>query len=233
MKKKGVLLGHGLTWRRTQRLTYSVNVGRWSQIKGDPMGVPGRLLGRDQDHEAVRHFNLGAAYARGDSGLPQDERQAAHYYKLAADEGHAGAQFVLGLTYTRKVVAGCRRTIERPCASSSSPPTRGSRQRSALLEVTTRMALVGCRRTIERPCGLFKLAADQGDDWAQYSLGLFYAEGLGGLPQDEREAVRLFKLASDQGFAPAQRALGSYYANGFGGLPQDDREAVRPLQARR
>ena len=79
--------GRELTLRRTQRLTYSLNVGRWSQIKGDPMGVLGRLSGWDQDHEAVRHFNLGAAYARGDSGLPQDERQAAHYYKLAADEG--------------------------------------------------------------------------------------------------------------------------------------------------
>jgi TPR repeat protein len=63
------------------------------------MGLFGRLLGRDQDGEAARLFNLGAAYARGDRGLPQDDRQAAHFYKLAADRGLADAQFHLGTFY--------------------------------------------------------------------------------------------------------------------------------------
>ena len=54
---------------------------------------------RGPDQEAARLFNLGAAYARGDRGLPQDDRQAAHFYRLAADRGLTDAQFYLGTFY--------------------------------------------------------------------------------------------------------------------------------------
>jgi TPR repeat protein len=39
--------------------------------------------------------NLGFLYSRGRGGLPQDDREAARLYKLAADQGNNFAQAVL------------------------------------------------------------------------------------------------------------------------------------------
>ena len=52
---------------------------------------------------------------------------------------------------TRKAVAGYRRMIAKPRASSSSPPTREMQWRNALSRSATRKAVAGYRRTIARP----------------------------------------------------------------------------------
>jgi len=174
--------GHGLT-RRTQSLTYSVNVGGVT-----PMGVLGRPLGWDQDHEAVRHFNLGAAYARGDSGLPQDERQAAHYYKLAADEGHAGAQFVLGLTYAKG--SGVLPQDDREAVRLFKlAAEQGDDWAQYSLGLFYAEGLGGLPQDEREAARLFKLASDQG--LAQAKDRLSYIEV--GLRQEEEEQARQSK----------------------------------------
>ena len=42
--------------------------------------------------------NLGVRYASGD-GVPQDEAEAVRWYRLAADQGLASAQFNLAVSY--------------------------------------------------------------------------------------------------------------------------------------
>jgi TPR repeat protein len=146
------------------------------------MGVPGRLLGWDQDHEAVRHFNLGAAYARGDSGLPQDERQAAHYYKLAADEGHAGAQFVLGLTYAKG--SGVLPQDDREAVRLFKlAADQGNDWAQYSLGLFYAEGLGGLPQDEREAARLFKLASDQG--LAQAKDHLSYIEV--GLRQEEEE----------------------------------------------
>ena len=44
---------------------------------------------------AAAQFNLGVAYANG-RGVPQDDVQAVKWYRLAADQGNASAQYNLG-----------------------------------------------------------------------------------------------------------------------------------------
>ena len=46
----------------------------------------------------VLYFNLGLMYFNG-QGVPQDYAQAAKWFRLAADQGNADAQFHLGLMY--------------------------------------------------------------------------------------------------------------------------------------
>ena len=43
---------------------------------------------------------LGVCYQDG-TGVVKDEVEAAKYYKMAADQGHANAQYNLGKTWTR------------------------------------------------------------------------------------------------------------------------------------
>jgi TPR repeat protein len=41
---------------------------------------------------AVAQFNLGVMYSDG-QGVPQNDAEAVRWYRLAAEQGHAGAQF--------------------------------------------------------------------------------------------------------------------------------------------
>lgn len=47
---------------------------------------------------ANAQFNLGAMYDSGD-GVPEDDAEAAKWYRKAADQGHVNAQFNLGVMY--------------------------------------------------------------------------------------------------------------------------------------
>ena len=51
----------------------------------------------DQGH-AYAQLNLGVMYANGE-GVPEDDAEAARWYRLAADQGHADAQNNLGMMY--------------------------------------------------------------------------------------------------------------------------------------
>jgi TPR repeat protein len=61
-------------------------------------------------------------YAEG-QGVPQDHAEAARWYRKAADQGNALAQFGLGLMYDQGhgVAAG---PTPRPPAGSAKPPTK-------------------------------------------------------------------------------------------------------------
>jgi TPR repeat protein len=43
---------------------------------------------------------LGCAFETGTHGVEKDEHEAAKWYRLAADQGHAVAQYSLGVCYS-------------------------------------------------------------------------------------------------------------------------------------
>ena len=141
----------------------------------------------DQGH-AYAQYNLGLMYASGE-GVPEDDAEAAGWFRLAADQGDADAQFFLGLMY-----ADGEGVVEDDAEAAR----------------------------------WFRLAADQGDADAQFFLGLMYADGEGVVEDDAEAAryadgegvvaVRWLRLAADQGVADAQHNLGVMYANGEGVL---------------
>ena len=49
-------------------------------------------------HDAFAQFSLGVAYGSG-RGVPQDDAEAARWYRLAADQGNTDAQSDLGVMY--------------------------------------------------------------------------------------------------------------------------------------
>ena len=56
------------------------------------------LMERAQKGNAEAQFNLGYMYRAG-QGVPQDYAQATKWARLAADQGYASAQYILGLVY--------------------------------------------------------------------------------------------------------------------------------------
>ena len=50
--------------------------------------------------DAKAQYNLGVMYANG-KGVPEDDKQAVKWYRLAAEQGVANAQYNLGVMYDR------------------------------------------------------------------------------------------------------------------------------------
>ena len=139
-----------------------------------------------------RQFLLGEGYRWN-----YDERRALRWYRLAADQGHAGAMFKFGEMYAdgrgvaqddREAVRWYRRAADRVSADAMFKlgemyaDGRGVPQ-------DDREAARWYRRATEH----------QGPAEAQFKLGEMYADGRG-VPQDDSEAVRWYRRAADQMF---------------------------------
>ena len=55
---------------------------------------------RAEQGDAEAQYNLGLIYRTGE-GVPQDDAEAVHWYRLAADQGDSCAQFIIGQSYSR------------------------------------------------------------------------------------------------------------------------------------
>ena len=53
---------------------------------------------RAEQGNVVAQYNLGLMYSAGD-GVPENDAEAARWYRLAADQGHARSQYNLGTMY--------------------------------------------------------------------------------------------------------------------------------------
>jgi hypothetical protein len=193
-------------------VTIPAGIEDGKQIRLRGQGHPGPIGGEPGDalisikiapldeREAARFFNLGAAYARGEMGLPQDDREAARLYKLAADRGLTDAQFYLG-TFYESGRGGLPQDDRQAARLYKLAADQGFAAAQYCLGYFYQQGRGGLPQDDRQAARLYKLAADQGEAAAQLGLGRFYHEGRGGLPLDNRQAEYFFKLAADQGFS--------------------------------
>jgi TPR repeat protein len=69
-------------------------------------------LSKANKGDADAQFNLAFLYQRG-VGIPQDTRYAIYWYKKAAEQGHANAQYSLGSMYRYSYDTECPRDYEQ------------------------------------------------------------------------------------------------------------------------
>ncbi len=165
---------------------------------------------------------LGDILMDGEYGQQADPVEAAKWYRKAAKQGDAYAQFCLG--------ACCEdgRGIPLNYEEAVKWFRLAADQGFAYAQFSLGACHYGGKgvpQDYAEAVKWFRLAADQGHAPAQFCLGACYANGRG-VPQDHKEAVKWFRMAADQGFAVAQFNLGVYYADGIG-VPQDYAEAVK------
>ena len=173
--------------------------------------------------------NLGYMY---DLGLvvPQDYKEAARLYRLAADQKSAQAQNNLGNMYYegQGVPQDDKEAVRLYRLAADQKHAQAQHNLGVMYEEGR-----GVSQDYKEAVRLYSLADDQGAqaDWAarhtkaQFDLALMYDKGLV-VPQDYKEAMRLYRLAADQGEAAAQHNLGRMYGRGLG-VPQNYSEAVR------
>lgn len=171
--------------------------------------------------DAEAHIKSGLKYEYG-QGVPQDDQEAVRYYRLAADQGNALAQYHLGYMY----LAG--RGVSQEDQEAARFFRLSADQGNACAQYELGCLYLkgyGVPQDGKEAMRFFLLAIAQGYTKAQCHVGFMYLEGRG-VPQNDKKAVHFFRLAADLGHAASQYELGCMYLKGHC-VTQDDKEAVR------
>lgn len=171
---------------------------------------------------AEAQFEIGYGWKHRGTGLWIDDNKSAHWYKLAAKQGHAYAQYSLGVCY--EVGAGVEKDLKEAVRLYKLAAEQGIAQAQTELGFCYENGK-GVEKEPEEAMHWYKLAAEQGYAQAQYFLGICYGKG-DLVEKDLKEEVRWYKLAAEQGHAKAQNNLGFCYRNGSG-VEKDDKEGIR------
>jgi TPR repeat protein len=169
---------------------------------------------------ARAQFNLGVCYMLG-RGVERNEREAAKWFRKAAELGDVHAQFNLGLCCDEG------QGVERDEREAAKWYRKAAEQGDADAQFNLGLCYAegqGVERDEREAAKWFRKAAEQGDADAQFNLGLCYAEGRGE-KRDQWEAANWYRKAADQGHAGAQCNLGACYMRGRG-VGRDEREAA-------
>ena len=173
---------------------------------------------------ASRHVETVAEkYTEGSRFYGQEEyKEAAVWFRKAAEQGHAQAQSNLGIMYSQgqgvekdynEAVKWCRKAAEQ-----------GNEQAQGMLGVMYSKGQ-GVEQDYNEAVNWCRKAAEQGNEQAQGMLGVMYSKGQG-VEQDYKEAVNWCRKAAEQGNEQAQAMLGVMYSKGQG-VEQDYKEAVK------
>jgi uncharacterized protein len=155
---------------------------------------------------------LGELYANG-LGVPQDDKKAEEWYKLAAARGDANAMFALAMFRMEgRDGPRDRQKSAKWLAAAAKLGHPIAAYDLALLYIEGELF----PQDFARAAQLLEVAAQAGNPQAQYALGTLYKEGRG-VPKDMHEAVRLFALAAlgDQIDAEVEYAIALFNGDGI------------------
>ena len=187
-----------------------------------PENVPRELRTLLVQGDPKAQSELGDMYYFGLKDFPEDDAEAAKWYRLAAEQGHAGAQYLLGEMYYDG------HGVEQDYTTALKWYRRSAEQNQAGAPFGLgRMYYFGkgVPQDHAEAAKWFRHAAQQDDHRAQFALGLMYEEGEG-VPQDYLEAVKWYRRSAEQGYADAQANLGSMFYFGKG-VVKDYAAAIR------
>jgi TPR repeat protein len=155
-------------------------------------------------------------------GVQQNYQQAVQWYRNAADQGDASAQYWLGVMYYKG--QGVQQDYQQAVQWFRKAADQGHAWAQNWLGWMYDQGQV-VQQDYQQAMQWYRKAADQGYASAQYSLGWMYTNGHG-VQQDYQQAAQWHRKAADQGDADAQYHLGHMYSEGQG-VTQDYEQAVQ------
>ena len=124
-------------------------------------------------------------------------------WQSAAEQGHAKAQYNLGVAYSRGI--GTMASMNQAIKWWHHAALQGSTDAQYNLGLIYSQGR-GVEKNLVLAAKWWHMAATGGDAAAQFNLGVIYATG-DGVSQNLEEAVRWWHLSAGQGFEQAIRAL--------------------------
>jgi hypothetical protein len=180
------------------------------------------LRDRAQAEEPLAEVILGLLYHYGQS-VSQDDREAARWFRLAAEQGETHGQYCLGLSY----FSGCGVPEDNTEAALwfGRAAEQGLASAQFYLGVMSYAGL-GMAGDATWAMHFFRLAGEQGHARAQVLLGIMFIEGAD-TPENAAEARRWFQCAAEQGDLEAQLRLGLLFSTGRHETAPNAREKLK------
>lgn len=147
--------------------------------------------------------DLAAVYTAGHGGVKQSYDRALYWFRQAADQGVANAQYNLGVLYHQGL--GTEADVQEAVYWYSRAADGGHPEAQYNLGIAY-IEGIGVPYDPVRASEYFEKAADQGIMEAAYNLGLINENGLLGQAKPD-VALMWYKVAADQGSAEAKEAL--------------------------
>ena len=160
------------------------------------------------------------------------------WYTKAAEQGHVGAQFKLGVLLLKR--SESQSLLKTSYVEGGD--SRDQDQKNGLIwyakaaengYIAAQYGLGNMyhdgfflEQDFEKSRLWYMYAANQGHMDAQYKLGRLYENGEG-VERNYKEAVAWYSKAAMQGLVHAQTKLGSFYTRGRRGVPKNENEAVK------
>jgi TPR repeat protein len=144
--------------------------------------------------------------------LTKDEQRELHAavggWRAAADQGHAQAQYNLGVMFDQgRGVAQSDVEAARWYRKAADQGNAEAQNNLGIMFAQGR----GVAQSDAKAARWFRKAADQGNAGAQYNLGTMFEQSRG-VAQSDVEAARWYRKAADQGHVQALHKLGSMLA---------------------
>lgn len=173
--------------------------------------------------DADTQYDLGVRFTIGAVvGGYKDIGIAMMWYRKAAEQGHADAQYALGSGYLEG------HGVARDYSEAVKWYRKSAEQGNAAAQFRLGLCYAngyGVEKNFNEAMKWYRIAAEKGSAEAQFSLGLCYAYGYG-VEKNFDEALKWYRRSAEQGNAEAQFIWGACYANGYG-VAKDPTEAVK------
>ena len=158
-------------------------------------------------------FNVGLSYYEGEEdGDNQNSTKAFFYLSMAAAQGHANAQYNLGVMYWHG--NGIAKDLTKAAEWMLKAAAQGKMDAQFNLGVMYEYG-EGVVQDSSKAAEWYLKAAIKEHSLAQYRIGAMFYVGHG-VDKDFREAANWFEKAANQGHIAAQVNIGSLYNEGKG-----------------
>ena len=172
--------------------------------------------------EAEEAYKIAEDYYYGRNGKPKNEAEAVKWYRKAAEQGHADAQFDLGYCY--KEGEGVTQDYSEAVKWYRKAAEQGHATAQNNLGYCYEKGH-GVPKDYSEAVKWYRKAAEQGNARSQYNLAICYDNGEG-VAVNKKEAAKWYCKAAEQGDARSQYNLAICYDKGQG-VTQDYSEALK------
>ena len=147
-----------------------------------------------EEGDARAQYYLGVMYANGE-GVPENDRQAAYWFRKSARQGNSQSQYHLGILYANGegVPEDDPQAVYWFRKSAKQGDARAQFNLGVIYEFGE-----GVPEDDRQAVNWYRQAAEQGHARAQFGLGSMYADGAG-IPRDNVQAYAWFNLAAARG----------------------------------
>lgn len=172
----------------------------------------GSILDNGLKSISVEHFEIGSIVRYGPDIISVDHIEAFKYYKMAADQGHAAAQYNCGISLVNgEGISENKIEAFRYFQLAANQGYVDAQHSCGVMLYNGE----GIDVNLPEAFRYFKMVADQGCMYSQYRYGTLLLNE-NGPQQNNTQALKYFKLAADQGHSESQFKCGEILNNGDG-----------------